>query len=380
MKHATYVYDDEILKYRFNDTHPFNQMRVKMTTDLLQYGRFLSTDDVVKPRKATDDELALVHTRDFIDAVSRAGCGDLSEIDAEKFGLATSDTPIFEDMHEKSKLIVGATLTAVEEVMEGRSKKSLSLAGGLHHGFSGRSSGFCIYNDTAVAIEYIRKQYGKKVLYIDTDAHHGDGTQFIFYSEQDVMTYSIHETGRYLFPGTGNTNELGDDAGYGYSINLPVDAYTEDDSFKHVFEESLTRAIERFKPDVILSQNGVDSHFRDPMTHLSLTSDSYEFIPRLVNMLAEKYTDGKWIAVGGGGYNLWEVVPRMWAQVWLAMNEVPAPRGMLPRSFIEKYKPQCPSNFPLTWEDDLSDYIEIPRKEEISEKNIAMLNRLLIHL
>lgn len=380
MRAATYVYDDELMKYRFNDSHPFNQMRVKMTTDLLEAAGFLSSKDIVKPRRATDAELELVHTADFIDAVRRAGVNTLDASSAQKFGLGTNDTPIFEDMHEKAKLIVGATLTAVEQVMEGKSKKSLSLAGGLHHGFRGRASGFCIYNDTAVAIEFIRKRYGKKVLYIDTDAHHGDGTQFIFYSENDVMTYSIHETGRYLFPGTGNTTELGDDSGYGFSINLPLDAYTEDESFKHVFKGSIIRAIERFKPDIILSQNGVDSHYRDPMTHLNLTSDSYEFIPRFVDELAEKYTDGKWIAVGGGGYNLWEVVPRMWAQIWLAMNNVSAPRGTLPQAFIDKYAPQCPTNFPMNWQDDLDDYMEIPRREEITEKNVSMLNRLLLHL
>ncbi len=380
MKHATYVYDDEIMKYRFNDSHPFNQMRVKMTTDLLKSAGLLSAEDIVKPRRATDAELELVHTRDFIDAVRRAGENKLSDTDTQKFGLGTNDTPMFEDMHEKAKLIVGATLSAVEQVMEGKSKKSISLAGGLHHGFRGRASGFCIYNDTAVAIEFIRQRYGKKVLYIDTDAHHGDGTQFIFYSDQDVMTYSIHETGRYLFPGTGNTTELGDDSGYGYSINLPLDAYTEDESFQEVFKESITRAIERFKPDVILSQNGVDSHYRDPMTHMSLTSESYEFIPRFVDELAEQYTDGKWIAVGGGGYNLWEVVPRMWAQIWLAMNDITPPRGILPQAFIDRYAAQCPSTFPMNWEDDLDDYMKIPRREEIVEKNMSMLNRLLVHL
>lgn len=380
MKNATYIYDDEILKYRFNDTHPFNQMRVKMTTDLLKTAGHLSDMEIIKPRKATDEELTLVHSKEFIEAVRKAGNNELSDTDARKFGLGTNDTPIFEDMHEKSKLLVGATLTAVEEVMEGRSKKSISLAGGLHHGFSGRSSGFCIYNDTAVAIEFIRQKYNKKVLYIDTDAHHGDGTQFIFYSKDDVMTYSIHETGRYLFPGTGNINELGDDVGYGYSINFPLDAYTEDESFKHVFTNSLERAIERFKPDIILSQNGVDSHYRDPMTHLNLTSESYEYIPRLIETLAKKYTNGQWIAVGGGGYNLWEVVPRMWAQVWLAMNDIEAPRGKLPKPFIDTYQKKCPSTFPTMWEDDLHDYMNIPRREEITEKNMATLDRLLNHL
>src|SRR5699024_1250555 len=419
-----YVYDKSLLEYRFNDQHPFNQMRVKMTTDFLASSEFLKEEDIIKPRKATDEELLLVHQPDYVEAVKKAGEGTLPESQMESYGLASDDTPTFDDMHEKSKMLVGATLTAVDEVMKGNAKKVLSLAGGLHHGFTGRASGFCIYNDSAVAIEYMRKNYGLKVLYIDTDAHHGDGVQFTFYNTNEVMTYSIHETGRYIFPGTGSTTERGDDSGFGFSVNLPVDAFTEDESFLSIFEEilenaiikfkqyillrqsgvdahyrnplthlalrsksflsiveeSLENAIIKFKPDILLSQNGVDAHYRDPMTHLALTSKSYEEIPRIVNRLSDEYTDGKWIAVGGGGYNIWQVVPRMWAQIWLAMNDETAPRGALPEAFLEKYQPKSKVEFPTLWEDDLSDFQEIPRQNDITEKNEGMLQRILMYL
>jgi len=380
MTKPLYVYDDSLLKYRFNSTHPFNQMRLKMTTDLLQSAGFLSEENIIKPRRATDEELLLVHKQDFLEAVKAAGKGQLSEDKMESYGLNTDDTPSFQGMHEKSSMLVGATLTAVDAVMEGRTGKAASLAGGLHHGFSGRASGFCIYNDSAVAIEYMRRNYGKRVMYVDTDAHHGDGVQWIFYDSSEVMTYSIHETGRYLFPGTGSLTERGAGEGFGSCVNLPVDAFTEDQSFLSIFKESLEAAIIKFKPDVILSQNGVDAHYRDPMTHLSLTSASFEEIPRFVCEMADKYTDGKWIAVGGGGYNIWQVVPRMWAQIWLAMTGNEPPRGRLPQKYLDQYSPKCPVDFPAYWPDDTHDYQEIPRRREITEKNESTLNRAMLHI
>ncbi len=380
MKKPLYVYDDSLLKYRFNSTHPFNQMRLKMTTDLLIQAGFLKDTDIIKPREATDDELLLVHKKDFIDAVKAAGEGILSKDKMDSYGLDTEDTPSFEGMHEKSKMLVGATLTAVEAVMEGRTDKAASLAGGLHHGFSGRASGFCVYNDSAVAIEYLRTKYSQRVMYVDTDAHHGDGVQWIFYDSSEVMTYSIHETGRYLFPGTGSLTERGTEEGFGFAVNLPIDAFTEDESFMNTFKESLEAAIIKFKPDIIISQNGVDAHYRDPMTHLSLTSKSFEEIPRFVCKMADQYTDGKWIAVGGGGYNLWQVVPRMWAQIWLAMTGIEAPTGRLPETYLEKYESKCPVYFPQNWEDDTSDYQDIPRRTEIAEKNESTLDRAMLHL
>lgn len=375
-----YVYSDELLKYRFSDTHPFNQMRLKMTTDLLKAAGFLKDSDIVGPRVATEDEIKLVHTEDYVEAVKRAGHFELTDEELINFGLNTEDTPQFENMHEKCSMLVGATLRAVDLIMNGRAKKVTSLAGGLHHGFSGKASGFCIYNDAAIACEYLRQNFNQRVLYIDTDAHHGDGVQFIFYDNKDIMTYSIHETGRYLFPGTGHVTERGVDNGFGFSVNLPVDAFTEDNSYLEVFKESLERTAEIFQPDIIVSVNGVDAHYRDPMTHLSLTSKSYEEIPRFVNYIADKYAHGKWLALGGGGYNIWQVVPRAWAQVWLAMNDKEAPTGPLPQAFLEEYKPLSKLEFPESWQDDLDDYMDIPRRSEITEKNQLVLDRIMMYL
>lgn len=156
----------------------------------------------------------------------------------------------------------------------------------------------------------MRKKYGARVLYVDTDAHHGDGVQWAFYEESDVCTLSIHETGRYLFPGTGSVNEKGQGQGFGFSINVPVDAFTEDESFLEVYETSFREVIEFFKPDVILTQNGADAHYLDPLTHLSSTIRIFKEIPRIAHKLAHEYCEGRWIAVGGGGYDIWRVVPR----------------------------------------------------------------------
>lgn len=377
---ALYVYSDELLKYRFNDTHPFNQMRLKMTTDLLKSAKFLKDEDIVQPRVATEEEILLVHKPDYVDAVKRAGHDQISEKELANYGLNTEDTPQFENMHEKCSMLVGASLTGADLIMNNKAKKVASLAGGLHHGFTGKASGFCVYNDAAIACQYLRVKYNQRVLYIDTDAHHGDGVQFTFYDMNDVMTYSIHETGRYLFPGTGLVTERGVDHGFGFSVNLPVDAFTEDDSFLEIFRESVEIVASQFNPDIIVHVNGVDAHYRDPMTHLSLTSQAYEEIPRIVNKMADKYANGKLLSLGGGGYNIWQVVPRMWAQVWLAIKGIAPPKGRLPEDFIEQYKPLAQLEFPEEWEDDLKDYHKIPRRAEITERNQMILDRIKMYL
>lgn len=374
-----FVYDDALLAYRFSNDHPFNQMRLLLTKTLLESLNLLSEDKIIKPRIATDEELLLGHQAEYIQAVKDAGANTLSASDCEKFGLNSNDTPNFEGMHDKCATLVGATLTAVDAVMTGQTKTACNFGGGLHHGFRGRASGFCIYNDSTVAIEYMRQKYNKRVLYIDTDAHHGDGVQFSFYNDNDVFTYSIHETGRYLFPGTGTIHEKGDDNGYLYSMNLPVDAYTEDDSFLHVFRESLIKACEFFKPDIILSQNGADAHYLDPLTHLSVTHRTYQTIPQIVNKCAAQYTDGKWIAIGGGGYNIFQVAPLAWAQVYNAMLGNPPLTGEIPKSWIDKWQPKSKIKMPHTWNEDLENYEAIPRRLDIEEKNQQTLQRILMH-
>ncbi|MFT4414965.1 acetoin utilization protein AcuC [Fredinandcohnia humi] len=374
---AVFIYSDQLIKYRFSNDHPFNQTRVMLTYDLLKSLNALDDSQIIEPRIATDEELELVHDPQFIQAVKLAGEGKLPEETAQNYGIGTEDTPIFPGMHEASALLVGATLTAVDHVMSGKSKHALSLGGGLHHGFRGKASGFCIYNDSAVAIRYMQKKYNVRVLYVDTDAHHGDGVQWTFYDDPNVCTLSIHETGRYLFPGTGSVNERGAGKGYGYSFNIPVDAFTEDDSWIDAYTTAFKEVAEFFKPDVILTQNGVDSHYYDPLTHLSATMRIYREIPKLAHQLAHQYCDGRWIAVGGGGYDIWRVVPRAWSLIWLEMIEKSAIHGPLPQEWISKWQSKTSVTLPSNWDDEENIYPPIPRKVEIEEKNTLTVQKAL---
>ncbi|MFC7373349.1 acetoin utilization protein AcuC [Fictibacillus iocasae] len=376
MQKPVFIYSEELLNYKFHDTHPFNQLRVKLACELLKSAGYLTDQEIAAPRRATDEEIMLIHDKGYVEAVKKAGQGQLSQELAGSYGLGTEDTPAFDGMHDAGAWIVGATLTAADLVMEGKANHALSLSGGLHHGFRGKASGFCVYNDSSIVIEYIRRKYGARVLYVDTDAHHGDGVQWAFYDDSDVCTLSIHETGRYLFPGTGNVHEKGQGSGYGFSFNVPMDAFTEDDSWLYCYETSLLEVADYFKPDVIVTQNGADAHCYDPLTHLSVTMRTYEKMPRLAKKIADQYCGGRWIATGGGGYDIWRVVPRAWANIWLAMKEQQA-SGPLPADWLAYWRRQSPIELPLTWEDKPDLYTPIPRKREITAKNEDTLSKTL---
>lgn len=375
--HSVFIYSPELLNYKFNRHHPFNQDRLKLTLDLLQKADAIDKSDIIAPRSATKEELLLVHDSEYVDAVELAGKGSLSNATAESYGLGTEDTPIFPNMHEATSLIVGGTLTAADYVMTGKAKHALHLGGGLHHAFRGKASGFCVYNDCSVTAKYIQEKYHARVLYVDTDAHHGDGVQWSFYDEPNVCTLSIHETGRYLFPGTGNIYERGEGQGYGYSFNIPVDAFTEDESWVSCYKAALEEVTAFFKPDVILTQNGADAHYWDPLTHLSVTMKTYREIPKIAHEIAHKYCDGRWIAVGGGGYDIWRVVPRAWSYIWLEMSEKVIDNEYLPLDWVSKWQKATSFDLPKKWLDEEHIYPLIPRKEEITEKNKQTLDKAL---
>ncbi|GED19276.1 acetoin utilization protein AcuC [Kurthia gibsonii] len=374
---AVFIYSPEQLDYKFSETHPFNQKRLQLTMDLLKQINALQPEQIKTARVATDEELLLGHDAAYIDIVKRAGHGELRNGEGEVYGIGTEDTPIFKNMHEASAMFVGGTLTACDYVMQGKTNHALNLGGGLHHGFHGKASGFCIYNDSTVAIKYMQKKYDARVLYIDTDAHHGDGVQWSFYDDPNVCTLSIHETGRYLFPGTGAVTERGNGEGYGTSFNIPLDAFTEDGSFLEVYETAIREVIAHFKPDVILTQNGADAHYFDPLTHLYSTIKTYEVIPKIAHELAHEFCEGRWIAVGGGGYDIWRVVPRAWSMVWLAMTNQQVPTGAIPQEWLDNWQKEAPVTLIPTWEDPEDLYEPIPRKEEITEKNQQTLEKAL---
>lgn len=363
-----YVYSNELLKYRFGDEHPFNQMRLKLTTELLEDMGVLDQQHIITPEIASEETLALVHTYDYIEAIQHASRGILSDIEARKYGLDEETSP-FKHMHQHSARIVGGALKLADAIMTGKVQNGCHLGGGLHHSLPGKANGFCVYNDVAVTAAYLSETYDARVLCIDTDAHHGDGTQWSFYTNPNILNYSIHETGKFLFPGTGHYTERGKEHGYGHSVNLPLEPFTEDESFLKCFKTSISAVIEAFRPDIILSVHGVDLHYLDPLTHMSCTLESLYQIPYMIQQLAERYTDGKVLMFGGGGYNIWDVVPRAWAHVYLALQGQPIQHGPLQDAWLNKWQPYSSEPLPTTWTDECKNYQRVPRAKEISDKN-----------
>ncbi|WP_322619368.1 acetoin utilization protein AcuC [Bacillus fonticola] len=374
MMESVFIFSKELLSYRFGEQHPFDQKRLLLTKTLLEEVGALTNEEILPPRRATEAEIALIHDPQYIQAVQHASSGLLG--DPEPYGLGTEDTPVFPNMHEASSWVVGGAITGMEAILSGQTKRALHLGGGLHHGFRGKASGFCVYNDTAVAIELAKRQ-GYRVLYVDTDAHHGDGVQWAFYDDPAVCTLSIHETGRYLFPGTGSLQERGHGNGYGFSFNIPLDAFTEDESWLHAYEEAFREVAHYFQPDIIVTQNGADAHFLDPLTHLCSTMKIYQRIPLLAKEIADMYCDGRWLAVGGGGYDHWRVVPRAWSYIWLAMKERDSPTDEIPKSWREMWQKEAPVTLPNNWDDGVHAYEPIPRKAEIDEKNEQTVKKAL---
>ncbi|REE88669.1 acetoin utilization protein AcuC [Paenibacillus taihuensis] len=377
---AVYIHHQDASRYKFNKDHPFDPMRLTLTHSLLQAAGALTDSSCRQPSPADVELLKLVHRADYIDAV-RSLSSDKPDEEAIKrashYGLNTEDTPYFPGMHEATAAIVGGSVLAADLVMSGQAKHAYHMAGGLHHAFPDRGAGFCVYNDAAIAIAHIQKQYGARVLYIDTDVHHGDGVQWTFYADPDVCTYSIHETGKYLFPGTGFVAERGIDAGYGTTINVPVEPYTEDESWLESFVSSIEKVIEVFKPDVIVSQHGCDAHAYDPLSHIHCSMRIYQAMPALIHQLAHRYTEGRWIAVGGGGYDIWRVVPRAWALVWLEMTDHPIAAQLqeqtgnepLPQAWLDSWSAASPAPLPSHWLDDVQQWQPIPRRSEIEKRN-----------
>jgi len=304
---VAYVYDDRLSRHVLSDHHPMRPVRLQYTNALLR--AYAAFDDpralVVDPRSATLEELRTFHEDFYIEVVQRLSAGKQIP-GAQMFGFsATGDNPIYEGMYEAALLSTGASVQAAELIADGVVRTAFAPAGGLHHAASAHASGFCIFNDPVVAINQLRKR-GLRVCYVDIDAHHGDGVQAAFHADADVLTISVHESGRWLFPGTGDTGEIGTGAGEGYSVNLPLYPYTPDDVFIDAFDEVVMPLVRAFAPDVLATQLGVDAYVHDPLTHLALTTHGYEGAVRRLGSLGYP-----WLAFGGGGYDL-DAVPRCW--------------------------------------------------------------------
>ncbi len=419
---ARLIFDRAELMYNFGAQHPLQPDRLASLIELLERSRLWQSSDErtrLPLRSATVAELGLVHTPEYIAAVQLLSAsgkneGGTSLEDTQqlalRYGFEDGDTPALPGMHKVSADIAGGTLIALSAVMglaEGgvfktESERPLHVfhpGGGLHHAWAERASGFCIYNDISVAIAHVLRATEAKVLYVDFDAHHGDGVQRSFYDEPRVMTISLHETGRYLFPGTGDVLELGNGLGRGYSVNVPLEPFTEDDSYIEVIDLLLQPLVTSFAPDVIISQHGCDTHAWDPLTHLKLTMRGIQAQIKLVHQLAHSYCHGRWVALGGGGYDLYRVVPRAWSMLWAEMSDQPLPPH-LPEEWVTHWRPvwesvrvqeemaqqamgkaPAPAVFPTTFHDKQEDFPEQPRRWSISRTNrhtAALVRHLLV--
>ena len=331
MPNAAFVYDDALSRHDLRSDHPMRPIRLRHTYELLSaYGAFDGDASLlIDPRAATEAELEWVHTRDYVAAVRSLSAG-LAAVQPEKFGFSErGDNPVYPGMYDAALLSSGATLVAAELVAEKRVDAAFSIAGGLHHAAPTHASGFCIFNDPAIAIKYFLDR-GMRVAYVDVDAHHGDGVQDVFYQDERVLTISIHESGQYLFPGTGFVSEAGVGAGVGYSVNIPLFPYTEDELYLWAFYEVVPPLIRAFVPDVLVTQLGIDSYHTDPITHLQLTSRGYVEIIREFARLGLP-----WLALGGGGYDL-GAVARCWSLAYGVMLGVEWP-DRIPESVADEY-------------------------------------------
>jgi acetoin utilization protein AcuC len=314
------VYGPRSTTYDFGPGHPLTPRRFGPGIDLL---RAVGAEPGLAPEPASDEQLAWCHAGAYIDAVRR-----FSEqpYGSPERGIGEGgDTPPFAGMHEAGAAVAGGSIAAMEAILRGDVEHAHHPGGGLHHAMAGRASGFCIYDDPALAIARARHD-GRRVLYIDLDVHHGDGVQAIHWADPGVLTFSIHESGRTLFPGTGFVDEVGEGTAAGTAVNVPLPAGTGEGAWLEALTTLLPELAATFGPDLIVSQHGADSHAWDPLANLLITTTAHGAAARLVDRLAHRFAAGRWLATGGGGYDAYRVVPRTWALTWLAgaHREVPA--------------------------------------------------------
>ena len=307
------IWDESMLAYNFGPGHPMSPDRLDLTARLARdLGLFdLPGLSVGAPFVASDSQLASVHSGEYVAAV-RAVSADPTRSNP-KAGLGTEDNPAFAGMHEASARLVGGSLAAADAVLSGKAVHAVNFGGGMHHAAFDRASGFCIYNDAAAAVARLLEKGVQRVLYIDVDAHHGDGTQNIFWDDPRVMTISLHETGLTLFPGTGFANETGGRGAEGTAVNIALPARTSDAGWLRAFHAVVPQLAEAFAPEAIVSQHGCDSHAEDPLTNLRISVDAMRQAALTISELAGRLCEGRWIATGGGGYNVASVVPRSWS-------------------------------------------------------------------
>jgi acetoin utilization protein AcuC len=311
---VAFVWDDALAAYDFGPSHPLAPVRVQLAERLCRDLGLLDGVTPLRPTPADDALLTRVHTPGYLSAVRAAGAAGPGYEDLAH-GLGTPDVPVFSGMHEASASVVGASVAAMQAVWKGDNDHAVNLAGGLHHAMPDSASGFCVYNDPAVAIAWALDNGAERVAYVDVDVHHGDGVERAFRDDPRVLTISLHESPRTLFPGTGWCTDVGSDPGAGCAVNVALPDGTRDEGWLRAFDAVVPQLVTQFSPQILISQHGCDSHFLDPLAHLRLTVDGQRASYARIHELAHRAAGGRWVAVGGGGYEIVDVVPRAWAHL-----------------------------------------------------------------
>jgi len=368
---ATLLFHDRYLDYDFGPEHPFSPVRQEMVVSLLDaLGHPI--DDAVAPPVATREDVRRVHSERFVAKVEAASDGRAPP-QAWDYGLDTGDVPVFDDMDAATRGLVGGTLHGARLIAENDATRVLQLGGGLHHAHRGRASGFCVYNDLSVAIDELRGQ-DLRVAYVDVDVHHGDGVQALHDDDPGVLTISLHESGQYLFPGSGDVEEIGEGAGEGSALNVPLAPHTEAESYRDVFDRVVPYALKQFGPDVLVAQCGADAHYRDPLADLLLTTRAYETLFRRLLDLADMHAEGRILCTLGGGYHL-DAVARIWTLLALVVQDLEIPDT-------------TPADWRAAWNDELGADLspalhdaeptfDVPQRSAVAEQNRQRATQVL---
>ncbi|MCW2493427.1 MAG: Histone deacetylase [Frankiales bacterium] len=331
---ATLVWGPDYLHYNFGE-HPMAPIRLDLTVSLSRSLGVLDHLAVIEPVTATESELLTVHSPDYLDAVRRAST-DPSYLG---HGLGSDDNPVFSGMFDAAALIAGGSKLAALQVWNGHTRHAVNIAGGLHHAMRDSAAGFCVINDVVVAIRALLEAGAQRVAYVDIDVHHGDGVQAAFYDDPRVLTISMHQDPRTLYPGTGLAGETGRGTAEGTSVNLALPPATSDDGWLRAFNAVVPGAVTAFKPDILVTQCGCDTHHEDPLADLSLTVDGQRAAYAALHQLAHQVADGKWLALGGGGYGVLRCVPRTWTHLIAEVSGRPVdPSIEIPHSWKQSLR------------------------------------------
>lgn len=332
---ALLMWDDAVTGYDFGPGHPMDPVRLGLTRELVSALDVDRALDVRSAQPAGDSTLRLVHREDYLDAV-RAASADPRHAD-QAYGLGTPDDPAFPGMHEASARIAGLSVGAAEAVWRGDTNRAVNFTGGLHHAMPGAAAGFCVYNDAALAIARLLELGAERVAYLDVDVHHGDGVQAVFQDDPRVLTISLHEHPRTLFPGTGWPEETGGEGAEGSAVNVALPPGTSDGGWLRALHAVVPELLAAFRPQVLVTQHGADTHIEDPLAHLAVTVDAQRVAAEACHDWAHEYAEGRWVALGGGGYAVVDVVPRAWTHlVAIAAGEPIAPETVIPEDWRQR--------------------------------------------